>query len=89
MDLKLIPRSAPKDMLPGLKLQDLVQTRGKDFSQDKCLATKTLERGMVGRVKRIYDMGRHCKQHRFLIYIRISGHPVTTFYSEELSKVKV
>ena len=92
MDLKHIPRSAPKIMLPGLKLSDLVQLRNKDFSQDKWLATKALERGTVGRVKRIYDMGRlkrHLKYHRFLVYIRIPGHPITNFWSEELTRVRV
>ena len=92
MYLKHIPRSAPKIMLPGLKLSDLVQLRNNDFSQDKCAAIKTLERGTVGRVKRIYDMGglkRHLKQHRFLVYIRIPGHPITNFWSEELKKVRV
>ena len=92
MNLKHIPRSAPKIMLPGLKLLDLVQLRNKDFSQDKWAAIKTLERGTVGRVKRIYDMGRlkrHLKHHRFLVYIRIPGHPMTNFWSEELTKVAV
>ncbi len=89
MDLQQIPRSAPKNMLPGLKLNDLVQLRNNDYSQSKQdLSTKPLERGIVGRVKRIYDFGRHCKEHRFLIYIRIPGHPVTNFYTEELVKVK-
>ena len=92
MDLKHIPRSAPKIMLPGLKLQDLVQLKNNDYSQDKLAAIKTLKRGTVGRVKRIYDMGglkRHLKHHRFLIYIRIPGHPETNFWSEELTKVAV
>lgn len=92
MSLESIPRSAPKNMLPGLKLSDLVQLRNNDYSQDKWLATKTLERGTVGRVKRIYDMGRlkrHLKHHRFLIYVRIPGHPVTNFWAEELTKVAV
>lgn len=92
MDLKLIPRSVPKNMLPGLKLSDLVQLRKNDYSQDKSFVTKTLERGTVGRVKRIYDMGRlkrHLKHHRFFIYVRIPGHPITNFWSEELTKVAV
>ena len=88
MNLKYIPRSASKNMLSGLKLSDLVQLRNNDFSQDKWLATKTLERGTVGRVKRIYDMGSHCKAHRFLIYLHIPGHPVTNFWAEELTKVR-
>jgi len=92
MDLKHIPRSAPKNMLPGLKLSDLVQLRNNDYSQDKWLATKTLKRRTVGRVTHIYDMGRlkrHLKYHRFLIYVRIPGHPETNFWSEELTKVAV
>jgi len=92
MNLKHIPRSAPKNMLPGLKLSDLVQLRNDDFSQDKWLETKIIERGTVGRVKYIYDMGRlkrHLKHHRFLIYVRIPGHPVTHFWAEELTKVAV
>ena len=89
MDLKYIPRSAPKNMLHGLKLKDLVQLRNNDYSQYKQnLSTKLLERGTVGRVKRIYDMGKNCREHRFLIYLRIPGHPVTNFYAEELIKVK-
>ena len=88
MDLKYIPRSASKNMLPGLKLSDLVQLRNDDYSQDKDFSTKHLSRGVVWRVKRIYDMGKHCKEHRFLIYLRIPGHPVTNFYTEELVKVK-
>ncbi len=89
MDLQQIPRSAPKNMLPGLKLNDLVQLRNRDFSQSKQdLSTKPLEQGTVGRVRRIYDMGKHCKEHRFLIDLRIPGHPVTNFYTEELVKVK-
>lgn len=88
-DLKQIPRSAPKNMLPGLKLSDLVQLINNDYSQlHQDLSTKTLERGTVGRVKRIYDMGRNCKEHRFLIDLRIPGHPMTNFYAEELVKVK-
>ena len=90
MNLQSIPRSASKQMLPGLKLSDLVQLRYNYFSQDKWAATKTLERGTVGRVKRIYDMGRlkrHLKRHRFLVYVRIPRHPITNFWSEELKKV--
>lgn len=92
MDLKNIPRSAPKNMLPGLKLSDLVQLRNNDYSQDKSFVTKNLERGTVGRVRHIYDMGRlkrHLKHHRFLIYVRIPGHPITNFWSEELTKPAV
>ncbi len=89
MDLKHIPRSAPKNMLPGLKLSGLVQLRNNDYSQDKWWAIKTLERGTVGRVKRIYDYGKHFKEHRFLIDVRIPGHPKTNFWSEELTKVAV
>lgn len=89
MDLKQIPRSAPKNMLPGLKLSDLVQLRNNDYSQSKQdFSTKSLEQGTVGRVRRIYDMGRHCKEHRFLIDLRIPGHPVTNFYAEELVRAK-
>ena len=91
MYLKHIPRSAPKQMLPGLKLSDLVQTITADYSQDKRDgSTKYLPANTVGKVKRIYDMGRlkrHLKHHRFLIYIRIPGHPITNFWSEELKKV--
>ena len=87
MDLKSIPRSAPKDMLPGLKLSDLVQLKDRDFSQGNDFSTKPLERGTVGRVSRIFDMGKNCKEHRFLIYLRIPGHPKINFYAEELTKV--
>src|SRR3989338_4052212 len=92
MDLNHIPRSAPRNMLPGLKLRDLVQLRNNDYSQDKRAVIKTLKRGTVGRVTHIYDMGRlrqHLKYHRFLIYVRIPGHPETNFWSEELTKVAV
>lgn len=75
-------------MIPGLKLSDLVQLRHDDCSQGKDFATKPLGRGTVGRVTRIYDMGRHCKEHRFLTYVRILDHPLTNFWSEELVKVR-
>lgn len=90
MNLQSIPRSAPKQMLPGLKVSDLVQLRTADYSQDKrdC-STKYLPSNTVGKVKRIYDYGSHCKQHRFLVYLRIPGHPETNFWSEELTKVMV
>jgi len=89
MDLKQVPHSAHKYMLPGLKLSDLVQLRNNDYSQSRQdLSTKPLGRGTVGRVRRIFDMGRHCREHRFLIDLRIPGHPVTNFYAEELVKVK-
>ena len=93
MYLKNIPRSAPKQMLPGLKVSDLVQLRTADYSQDKKDAsTRYLPANTVGKVKHIYDMGRlkrHLKHHRFLVYVRISGHPETNFWSEELTKVAV
>ena len=90
MTLKSIPRSAPKQMLPSLKVSDLVQLRTADYSQDKRDAsTKYISANTVGKVRRIYDYGNHCKQHRFLIYVHISGHPITNFWSEELTKVKV
>jgi hypothetical protein len=90
MSHQSIPRSAPKQMLPGLKVSDLVQLRTADYSQDKRNAsTKYMPANTVGKVKRIYDYGSHCKQHRFLIYLRIPGHPETNFWSEELTKVMV
>ncbi|GEM_PF-4230447 len=93
MTVKSIPRSAPKQMLPGLKVFDLVQLRTADYSQDKRDASiKYIQANTVGKVKKIYDMGglkRHLKYHRFLIYVRIPGHPETNFWSEELTKVKV
>ena len=88
MYLKHIPRSAPKQMLPGLKLSDLVQTITADYSQDKRDAsTKYLPANTVGKVKKIYDYGSRCKDHRFLIYLRIPGHPITNFWPEELKRV--
>lgn len=90
MSLESIPRSAPKQMLPGLRVSDLVQLRNADYSQDKRDgSTKYIPHSTVGKVKRIYDYGSHCKQHRFLIYLRIPGHPETNFWSEELTKVAV
>ena len=93
MDLKRIPRSVPRQMLPGLKVSDLVQLKTADYSQDKRDASiKYLPANTVGKVKRIYDMGRlkrHLKHHRFLVYVRIPGHPETNFWSEELTKVRV
>ena len=88
MDIRRIPRSVPKHMIPGLKLSDLVQLKQTDYSQGKDFSTKPLPSGTVGRVKRIYDMGKHCKEHRFLVDLRIPGHPVTNFYTEELVRVK-
>ena len=90
MGLKRIPRSVPKQMLSGLKVSDLVQLRNADYSQDKRDgSTKYLPSNTVGKVKRIYDMGGDCKEHRFLVYVHIPGHPVTNFWSEELTKVRV
>lgn len=90
MSLKHIPRSAPKQMLPGLKVSDLVQLQNADYSQDRRdISIKYLPANTVGKVKRIYDYGSHCKQHRFLIYLRIPGHPETNFWSEELTKIAV
>lgn len=61
-----------------------------DYSQDKRDGSiKYLQANTVGKVKRIYDYGSHCKHHRFLIYLRIPGHPETNFWSEELTKVRV
>lgn len=89
MKIESIPRSTPKQILPGLKVSDLVQTKTADYYQDKKWgSTKYLPANTVGRVKRIYDYGSHCKQHRFLVYIRIPGHPETNFWSEELMKVR-
>ena len=88
MSLKSIPNSALKQMLPGLKVLDLVQLRNADYSQDKRDgSTKYLPPNTVGKVKRIYDYGSHRKEHRFLIYLRIPGHHETNFWSEELKKV--
>ncbi len=90
MTIQSIPRHAPKQMLPGLKVSDLVQLRTADYSQDKRDgSTKYLSPNTVGKVKRMYNYGNHCKQHRFLIYLRIPGHPETNFWSEELIKVAV
>ena len=90
MSIKLIPRSALKQMLPGLKVSDLVQLRNADYSQSKRDGSiKYLLPNTVGKVKRIYDYGSHCKEHRFLIYLRIPGHPETNFWSEELTKIAV
>ena len=75
-------------MLPGLKLLDLVQLRNRSWSHGKNFEMKPLEKGTVGRVKKIYDTGGNFREHRFLIYIRIPGHLITNFFAEELTKVK-
>lgn len=75
--------------LPGLKIGDLVQTLKLDFSQSKNgFLVKSLPAGSVGRVKRIFDFGKQETQ-RFLICLKIEGHPLTDFYSQELKKVRV
>jgi len=89
-DIRAIPRSAPREMLPGLKLKALVQTKHPDYSQEKGgFATQPIPAGAVGRVRRIFDFGSRLKSHRFLIYAKFAGHPETNFYAEELIKVRV
>jgi len=76
-------------MLPGLKVGALVKTRNPDESQGRDFTTKFLPAGTVGRVKKIYDFGKNSRRSRFYCSIKFEGHPVTTFYAEELLKVRV
>lgn len=90
MNVDQIPKHAPKDMNPRLKVGDLVKTTRSDYSQEEGgFATKFLPSGTVGRVKKIFDFGSHQKSHRFLCDIKFDGHSITNFYSEELVKVRI
>ena len=90
MNVDQIPKHAPKEMLPRLRVGDLVKTTRADYSQEKGgFTTKFLPTGSVGRVKKIYDFGSAVKSHRFLCDIKFDGHPITNFYSEELVRTKI
>jgi hypothetical protein len=99
-----IPRSVPKDMLPGLKCGDLIALKDNDYSQAKDFSTKSLKRDTVGRVSKIFDFDLHIdkktgkkryarsnafKHRRFLVDVRIQGHPMVNFYTEELNRVRI
>jgi hypothetical protein len=100
-----IPKHVGAEYLSGLKVGDLVTTKEADYTQEKnSFETKPLPAGSVGRVKKIFDFGARAEKHgrvkrtgtprstndaRFLINIKVEGHPITMFYAEELRKVKV
>jgi hypothetical protein len=90
MYIEQIPKHAPKQMKPRLKVGDLVKTTQDDYSQEKGgFSTKRLPAGSIGRIKKIFAFGSRVKSHRFLCDIKFEGHPITNFYSEELVKVRV
>ena len=90
MNIDRIPKHAPKNQLPGLKLGALVKTTNPDFSQVKNgFETKPLPAGTVGRVKKIFDFGPRSGGRRFLCDIKFEGHPITNFYTDELVRVKI
>jgi hypothetical protein len=92
MYIARIPKHVPKPLLPGLKVGGLVKTITADYSQAKnSFETKLLPAGSLGRVKKIWDFGALAGRggRRFYCEVKIEGHPITSFYSEELVKVRV
>jgi len=90
MYIDQVPKHVPKKMLPGLKVGALVKNTRSDYSQEKnSFVSKPLPAGTVGRVKKIYDFGARGGPRRFYCSIKFEGHPITTFYTEELLKVRV
>jgi hypothetical protein len=91
MYIERVPKHVPKEMLPGLKVGALVKTRNPDESQGKDFTMKFLPAGSVGRVKKIFDFQARKRggSHRFYCSIKFEGHPITTFYTEELLKVRI
>ena len=92
MYIERIPKHVPKAMLPGWKAGALVKTRFSDYSQGKNeFESRPLPAGTVGRVKSIWDFGPRARHsvHRFYCEIKFEGHPITSFYSEELAKVRI
>jgi hypothetical protein len=92
MYIARIPKHVPKPLLPGLKVGGLVKTCFNDYSQGKDeFESKPLPAGSLGRVKKIWDFGPLAGRggRRFYCEVKIEGHPITSFYSEELVKVRV
>lgn len=90
MNIEQVPKHAPKITLPGLKVGALVKTIKFDYSQSKnSFEKKPLPAGTVGRVKKIFDFGARSGGRRFLCDIKFEGHPVTSFYTEELVRVRI
>jgi hypothetical protein len=90
MYIEQVPKHVAKFFLPGLKVGDLVKTRHDDQSQGKNFETKELPAGIIGRVKKIFDFGKtQANYSRFLCTIKFEGHPLTTFYTEELLRVRI
>lgn len=92
MFIARVPRHVSKDMLPGLKVGALIKTLRSDYSQAKNgFETKPLPAGTVGKVKKIFDFGPLAGRggRRFYCEIKFEGHPITSFYTEELVKVKL
>lgn len=88
--IDVIPKHVPKGQMPGLKVNDLVQTTREDFSQVKGgFETKRLPAGTVGRVKKIFDFGPRAGSNRFLLDIKFEGHPITNFYTAECIRVRI
>lgn len=91
--IEKVPKHAAKHQLPGLKVGDLVKTRKADYWQnEKTLSQGPLPAGSLGRIKKIFDFGAQADgSGRFYCSIKFEGKgiPLTTFYTEELLKVKV
>jgi hypothetical protein len=90
MNIEQVPKHVPKNQLPGLKVGALVKTLRYDYSQAKnSFVTKPLPMGTVGRLKKVFDFGKRQKTHRFLCEVKFEGHPITTFYTEELVRIRI
>ena len=92
MYIERVPKHVSKDELPGLKVGALVKTKRHDSWEGKDFTTGIIPAGSLGRVKKIFDFGARAGRtgHRFYCTIKFEGKiPPTTFYTEELVKVKV
>jgi hypothetical protein len=93
--IEQVPKHVSKEHLPGLKVGDLVKTRHPDEWQGKDFTMGFLPAGSLGRVKKIYDfgprrVGNDSSNARFYCTIKFEGKiPLTTFYTEELVKVRL
>jgi hypothetical protein len=92
MYIKQVPKHVVKALLPGLKVGDLVKTKHDDSWEGKDFTYGILRAGSLGRVKKIFDFGAKAGRsgHRFYCSIKFEGKiPLTTFYTEELTKVRI
>lgn len=94
MYIEQVPKHVAKDQLPGLKVGALVKTLLPDrWQNSKTAEMGSLPAGSLGRVKKIYDFGARGSKggHRFYCTIKFEGKdiPPTTFYTEELVRVRL